>query len=129
MTLVVETIGDGNSASSIMEQLQESAKQLHAAQRYALEQGELREALAREFSQFKERVAPLLLAKVERLRSVEEREQYLTVLFLDMRGFSRLGDEERKEHLSMLRGLAQPMLQKWNREICEYLGRCYRGVL
>jgi len=29
-----------------------------------------------------------------------------------MRGFSRLGDEERKEHISMLRGLAQPMLQK-----------------
>ena len=81
-------------------------------QRYALEQGQMREALAHEFSQFKERVAPLLLEKVEQRRSVEEREAYLTVLFLDMRGFARLEEEERKEHLDILRGLAQPLLQR-----------------
>ena len=36
----------------------------------------------------------------------------MTTLFLDMRGFSRFGDEERKAHMGMRRGLAQPMLQR-----------------
>ena len=43
----------------------------------------------------------------------QERVRNLTIVFMDLKGFSRWGDEERSEKLSLFRGLLKPILKKW----------------
>src|SRR5690606_10459081 len=49
------------------------------------------------------------------LAADHERQQVrnLTILFMDLKGFSRWKDEELSEKLSLFRGLVKPILKKW----------------
>ena len=112
VTLVVDDLG-GYTPDELKEDMQKRAKQLQAAQRYALEQATLRQDIERQLVQLKERIFPLLIEQAtQQPRYVEDRVQYITVLFLDIRGFSSLGSTEQTAKVAMLRGLAQPLFEQ-----------------
>jgi uncharacterized protein YjbI with pentapeptide repeats/class 3 adenylate cyclase len=113
VTLVVEDFGGRTPAelTELTAALQEQAKQLQAAQRYALEQTDQRRRAERKLTQLMVDLFPMLAAQVRQLH-VPPQERYLTVLSLDMRGFSGLEEEDRKTKVALLRGLALPLLDR-----------------
>jgi class 3 adenylate cyclase len=113
VTLVVENLGE-NNADNVAEQLQQSAKQLQAVQRYALQQVDMRQRIEHQLSQLKEEMFPILqdLVLQQHLLQQPSQTHYLTTLFLDMRGFSRLDEYQRSIFIRRLRGHAHAILEE-----------------
>lgn len=108
--IIVEESGQ-HIPSTLKEDLQLEADRLQAAQ-LALRsnlamQHEIKEGIA----SIKEKIWPRLLE----LASEHDRAQArnMTVLFMDLKGFSSWNDAELQEKLALFRGLIKPILKKW----------------
>jgi uncharacterized protein YjbI with pentapeptide repeats/class 3 adenylate cyclase len=110
VTLVIDERGK-HSPSELKEELQNEATKIQMAQlslrRNTLLQGQLKEEVAN----IKEKFWPRLLE----LSADYEREHVrnLTVVFMDLKGFSQWADDELSDKLSLFRGLVKPILNKW----------------
>lgn len=110
VTLVVEESGKLNP-SEVKAELQEEANRIQMAQLALRSNRDLQDSLKEEMATLKEKFWPRLLE----LASEHEREQIrnLTVVFMDLKGFSSWADDELSEKLSLFRGLIKPVLNKW----------------
>jgi class 3 adenylate cyclase len=69
--------------------------------------------------QLKEKIASIreeFWPRLLELAADHEKDQVrnLTILFMDLKGFSKWGDDELSEKLSLFRGLVKPILKKWS---------------
>lgn len=97
--------------SVLKNELQQEANRIHTAQLALRFNQKLKEDLKEEIARLKEIFWPRLLE----LASEHESEQIrnLTVLFMDLKGFSKWRDDELSEKLGLFRGLIKPILNKW----------------
>ena len=97
--------------SVLKAELQQEANRIHTAQLALRFNRKLKIELKEEIARLKEKFWPSLLE----LASEHEKEQTrnLTVLFMDLKGFSKWNDDELSEKLGLFRGLIKPILKKW----------------
>ena len=97
--------------SVLKAELQHEANRIHTAQLALRFNQQLKGDLKEEIGRLKEKIWPRLLE----LASEHEMEQVrnLTVLFMDLKGFSQWRDDELSEKLGLFRGLIKPVLTKW----------------
>jgi uncharacterized protein YjbI with pentapeptide repeats/class 3 adenylate cyclase len=97
--------------SVLKSELQQEANRIHTAQLALRFNQQLKDDLKEELAILKEKFWPRLLE----LASEHEMEQVrnLTVLFMDLKGFSKWRDDELSEKLGLFRGLIKPILNKW----------------
>ncbi len=112
--LVILSIDESSSynPSELRDQLQKEASSIQMAQIAMRQDNILQQSLKEEVANIKENFWPRLLE----LASESEREQTrrLTMIFMDLKGFSQWKDEELNQKLTLFRGLAKPILQRWN---------------
>lgn len=110
VTLVVEEPGK-HRPSELKLELQKEADKIHMAQLSLRRNTALQAQLKEEIANIKEKFWPRLLE----LSAEHEREHVrnLTVVFMDLKGFSQWGDDELSDKLSLFRGLVKPLLNKW----------------
>lgn len=108
---VVEEPGS-HSPSELKASLQSEADRIQVAQLALRTNSKLHLELKEKIGIIKEEFWPRLLE----LAADHEKDQVrnLTVLFMDLKGFSSWGDDELSEKLSLFRGLVKPILKKWN---------------
>jgi class 3 adenylate cyclase len=111
VTLVVEEPGR-HRPSELKQELQKEATKIQMAQLALRRNGVLQGQLKEEVANIKERFWPRLLE----LSAENEREQVrnLTVVFMDLKGFSQWSDDELSDKLALFRGLVKPILKKWH---------------
>jgi len=97
--------------SELRELLQCEANSIIIAQATMRKDVVLQQALKEEIANIKENFWPRLLE----LAAENEREvvRNLTILFMDLTGFSKWKDEELAHKLALFRGLLKPVLQRW----------------
>ena len=112
-SLVVLSIDEVSAynPSELKELLQREANSIMMAQAAMRKDVTLQQALKEEVANIKENFWPRLLE----LASENEREvvRNLTVLFMDLTGFSKWKDDELAHKLGLFRGLLKPVLQRW----------------
>lgn len=110
VVLVVEESGR-HRPSELKQELQKEATKIQMAQLSLRRNGVLQGQLKEEIANIKERFWPRLLE----LSAENEREHVrnLTVVFMDLKGFSQWGDDELSDKLGLFRGLVKPILNKW----------------
>lgn len=112
-SLVVLSIDEisAYNPSELKELLQREANSIMMAQAAMRKDIILQQALKEEVANIKENFWPRLLE----LASENEREvvRNLTVLFMDLTGFSKWKDDELAHKLGLFRGLLKPVLQRW----------------
>jgi uncharacterized protein YjbI with pentapeptide repeats/class 3 adenylate cyclase len=110
VTLVVEEPGK-HRPSELKQALQKEAETIQLAQLSVRANPLMQSQLKEEIANIKEKFWPRLLE----LAAENEREQVrsLTVVFMDLKGFSQWGDDELSDKLALFRGLAKPILNKW----------------
>ncbi len=98
--------------SELKEALQREANYILMAQVAMRQDVLLQRTLREEVANIKENFWPRLLE----LAAENEREvvRNLTIIFMDLTGFSRWKDEELAHKLALFRGLVKPVLQRWN---------------
>ncbi len=98
--------------SELKEALQREANFILMAQVAMRQDVLLQRTLREEVANIKENFWPRLLE----LAAENEREviRNLTIIFMDLTGFSRWKDEELAHKLALFRGLVKPVLQRWN---------------
>lgn len=98
--------------SELRDALQREANSILMAQAAMRKDVVLQRALKEEVANIKENFWPRLLE----LAADNEREvvRNLTIIFMDLTGFSKWKDEELAHKLSLFRGLVKPILQRWN---------------
>ena len=98
--------------SELKEALQKEADNIVMAQIAMREDRVLQTSLKEEVSKIKENFWPRLLE----LAAENERQvvRNLTIIFMDLKGFSCWRDEELAYKLSLFRGLVKPILSRWN---------------
>lgn len=110
VTIAIEDAGDSDP-KELQEKVSETAKQLQGAQQKYLEIESKHRAVKSELDSLQKRIFPLLLEKVTGPSAdTPPRTEFLTVMFLDPTGFSKLSDDEKQGCVDMLRGLASPIL-------------------
>lgn len=110
VTLIVEEMG--NFAPALLqEELQQEATRIQLAQIAARTNMNVQRELKENIGQIKEKFWPRLLE----IAAEHENDQVrnLTILFMDLKGFSNWTDSERSGRLSLFRGLLKPILKKW----------------
>lgn len=107
---VVEEVGSHNPAE-LKAQLQSEADRIQLAQLVLRSNAQLHMQLKEKVAAIREEFWPRLLE----LAADHEKDQVrnLTVLFMDLKGFSKWTDDELSEKLSLFRGLVKPILKKW----------------
>lgn len=107
---VVEEVGSHNPAE-LKTQLQSEADRVQLAQLVLRSNAQLHMQLKEKVAAIREEFWPRLLE----LAADHEKDQVrnLTVLFMDLKGFSKWTDDELSEKLSLFRGLVKPILRKW----------------
>ena len=98
--------------TKLKETLQKEANNIVMAQIAMREDILLQTALKEEVSSIKENFWPRLLELAAENESQIVRN--LTIIFMDLTGFSRWRDEEVSYRLSLFRGLVKPILSRWN---------------
>ncbi|ACE83802.1 pentapeptide repeat-containing protein [Cellvibrio japonicus] len=108
---VVEELGS-HSPTELKEQLQSEAERIQLAQLTLRTNTQLHMQLKEKIGAIREEFWPRLLE----LAADHEKDQVrnLTILFMDLKGFSRWSEEELSERLSLFRGLVKPVLKKWS---------------
>lgn len=106
----IEEYGQLNPAK-VKEELQKEAERILNAHLVLRTNSKLLIELKEEIGNIKERFWPRLLELAEE----HEREQIrmLTVVFMDLKGFSSWGQDELSDKLALFRGLIKPILKKW----------------
>jgi uncharacterized protein YjbI with pentapeptide repeats/class 3 adenylate cyclase len=107
---VVEEMGSHNP-SQLKKDLQDEAERIQLAQLVLRSNTQLHLQLKEKIADIREEFWPRLLE----LAADHEKDQVrnLTVLFMDLKGFSKWSNEELSEKLSLFRGLVKPILTKW----------------
>jgi uncharacterized protein YjbI with pentapeptide repeats/class 3 adenylate cyclase len=105
---VVEEIGNHNP-SELKDQLQTEAERIQLAQLVLRSNTELQ--LKEKIAAIREEFWPRLLELAADHESGQVRN--LTILFMDLKGFSKWKHDELSEKLSLFRGLLKPILKKW----------------
>lgn len=107
---VVEEVG-GHNPTELKNLLQAEADRIQMAQLSLRTNTQLHLQLKEKIASIREEFWPRLLE----LAADHEKDQArnLTILFMDLKGFSKWGDEELSEKLSLFRGLVKPILKKW----------------
>lgn len=107
---VVEEVGSHNP-SELKTQLQAEAERIQLAQLMLRNNTQLHLQLKEKVAAIREEFWPRLLE----LAADHEKDQVrnLTILFMDLKGFSKWRDDELSEKLSLFRGLIKPVLRKW----------------
>lgn len=108
---VVEELG-GHNPTELKIQLQAEADRIQMAQLTLRTNTTLHLKLKEKIGAIREEFWPRLLE----LAADHEKDQVrnLTILFMDLKGFSKWGDDELSEKLSLFRGLVKPILNKWS---------------
>lgn len=108
---VVEEVG-GHNPTELKAQLQAEADRIQMAQLSLRTNTQLHLQLKEKIASIREEFWPRLLE----LAADHEKDQIrnLTILFMDLKGFSKWADEELSEKLSLFRGLVKPILKKWS---------------
>ncbi|MGH1485605.1 MAG: pentapeptide repeat-containing protein [Cellvibrionaceae bacterium] len=111
VTLSIDEISAYNP-SELRESLQREADYILMAQIAMRQDMLLQSALKEEVANIKENFWPRLLE----LAAENERQviRNLTIIFMDLTGFSRWKDEELAHKLGLFRGLVKPILNRWN---------------
>lgn len=101
----------GYSPTQLKADLQDEADRIQLAQLVLRTNTQLHAQLKEKIGAIREEFWPRLLE----LAADHEREQVrnLTILFMDLKGFSKWADDELSEKLSLFRGLVKPILKKW----------------
>jgi uncharacterized protein YjbI with pentapeptide repeats/class 3 adenylate cyclase len=109
--LMVVEIG-GHNPTQLKAQLQAEADRIQMAQLALRANPQLHLQLKEKIGSIREEFWPRLLE----LAADHEKDQIrtLTILFMDLKGFSKWRDDELSEKLSLFRGLTKPILDKWN---------------
>lgn len=107
---VVEEVGSHNP-TELKNQLQSEAERIQLAQLMLRTNTQLHLQLKEKVAAIREEFWPRLLE----LAADHEKDQVrnLTILFMDLKGFSKWRDDELSEKLSLFRGLIKPILKKW----------------
>ncbi len=107
----VEDVGSYNP-TELKAQLQSEADRIQLAQLVLRTNTQLHVQLKEKIAAIREEFWPRLLE----LAADHEKDQVrnLTVLFMDLKGFSKWADDELSEKLSLFRGLVKPILKKWS---------------
>ncbi len=107
---VVEEVGPHNP-SELRAQLQTEADRIQLAQLSLRTNSKLHLQLKEKIAAIREEFWPRLLE----LAADHEKDQVrnLTVVFMDLKNFSKWADDELSEKLSLFRGLVKPVLNKW----------------
>ncbi len=107
---VVEEVGSHNP-TELKNQLQAEAERIQLAQLMLRNNTQLHFQLKEKVAAIREEFWPRLLE----LAVDHEHEQVrnLTILFMDLKGFSKWSDGELSEKLSLFRGLVKPILKKF----------------
>lgn len=107
---VVEEVGSHNP-TELKHQLQAEAERIQLAQLMLRTNTQLHLQLKEKIAAIREEFWPRLLE----LAADHEKDQVrnLTILFMDLKGFSKWRDDELSEKLSLFRGLIKPILKKW----------------
>lgn len=107
----VEELG-GHNPTELKAQLQAEADRIQLAQLVLRTNTQLHVQLKEKIAAIREEFWPRLLE----LAADHEKEQVrnLTVLFMDLKGFSKWANDELSEKLSLFRGLVKPILKKWS---------------
>lgn len=107
---VVEEVGSHNP-TELKHQLQSEAERIQLAQLMLRTNTQLHLQLKEKIGTIREEFWPRLLE----LAVDHEKDQVrnLTILFMDLKGFSKWRDDELSEKLSLFRGLVKPILKKW----------------
>lgn len=107
---VVEEIGTHNP-TELKDQLQTEAERIQLAQLVLRSNTELHLQLKEKIGAIREEFWPRLLELAADHESGQVRN--LTILFMDLKGFSKWKHDELSEKLSLFRGLLKPILKKW----------------
>jgi len=107
---VVEEIGSHNP-TELREQLQAEAERIQLAQLVLRSNTELHMQLKEKIGAIREEFWPRLLELAADHESGQTRN--LTILFMDLKGFSKWESDELSEKLSLFRGLLKPILKRW----------------
>ncbi len=107
---VVEEVGSHNP-SELKDQLQIEAERIQLAQLVLRSNTELHLQLKEKIAAIREEFWPRLLELAANHESGQVRN--LTILFMDLKGFSKWKHDELSEKLSLFRGLLKPILKKW----------------
>lgn len=107
---VVEEPGPHNP-TQLKTNLQAEADRIHMAQLALKTNPKLQLQLKEKVASIKEEFWPRLLE----LAADHEKDQVrsLTIVFMDLKGFSNWRDDELSDKLSLFRGLVKPILKKW----------------
>lgn len=107
---VLEEVGSHNP-TQLKAQLQIEAERIQLAQLMLRTDTQLHHQLKEKIASIREEFWPRLLE----LAADHEKDQVrnLTVLFMDLKGFSKWSDNELSEKLSLFRGLVKPVLDRW----------------
>lgn len=107
----VEEVG-GHNPSELKAALQSEADRIQMAQLSLRTNTKLHAQLKEKVAAIREEFWPRLLE----LAADHEKDQVrnLTVVFMDLKGFSKWGDDELSEKLSLFRGLVKPILKKFS---------------
>ncbi|RYY04776.1 MAG: hypothetical protein EOO53_00180 [Gammaproteobacteria bacterium] len=108
---VVEEVG-GHNPTRLKAQLQDEADRIQLAQLALRTDSQLHLQLRERIASIREELWPRLLE----LAADHEKDQVrnLTIVFMDLKGFSKWRDDELSEKLSLFRGLVKPILNKWS---------------
>lgn len=108
---VVEEVGAHNP-TQLKARLQDEADRIQLAQLSLRTNSQLHLQLKERIASIREELWPRLLE----LAADHEKDQVrnLTIVFMDLKGFSKWRDDELSEKLSLFRGLVKPILNKWS---------------
>ena len=111
LKFVVEESGS-HSPSELKASLQEEAERIQMAQLSLKNNHKLQLDLKEKVAIIKEEFWPRLLELA--LDHEQQQIRNLTVVFMDLKGFSSWGDNELSDKLSLFRGLVKPILNRWH---------------
>ncbi len=110
VSIIVEETGKHNP-SEVKQELEDEAARIQMAQLAVRNNTELQKELKEALAGVKDQYWPRFLE----LAAEHEREQIrnLTVVFMDLKGFTTWKGSEMSEKLALFRGLLKPILNKW----------------
>lgn len=111
VNLSVDEVGRYQPAE-LKDQMQEEANRVQLAQLAFRKDISLQRELKEELANIKESFWPRLLELA--LENEREHIRNLTIVFIDLKGFSEWGDDELSNKLSLFRGLIKPILERWH---------------
>lgn len=107
---VVEEVGSHNP-TELKNQLQQEAERIQLAQLMLRNNTQLHFQLKEKIAAIREEFWPRLLELA--VDHEQEQVRNLTILFMDLKGFSKWSEGELSEKLSLFRGLVRPILKKF----------------